>query len=141
MFSGEFNHTIDEKGRIIIPNKFRTLLGDSFTVSKSLDGCLSIYDKEEWDSLSKKLNTLPMTDERARFLKRFLLGGSIEVSPDKTGRILLNKNLIDSAKLNKEIIFVGVGSYIEVWDIDEYRKKNNFEDFEKISASMEGLGI
>ena len=63
------------------------------------------------------------------------------MSPDKTGRILLNKNLIDSAKLNKEIIFVGVGSYIEVWDIDEYRKKNNFEDFEKISASMEGLGI
>lgn len=141
MFSGEFNHTIDEKGRIIIPNKFRTLLGDSFTVSKSLDGCLSIYDKDEWDILTKKLSTLPLTDERARFLKRFLLGGSIEVTPDKTGRVLLQKNLIESAKLTKDVVFVGVGTYIELWDLDEYRKKNDFEDFEKISSSMEGLGI
>ena len=141
MFSGEFNHTIDEKGRIIIPNKFRTLLGDSFTVSKSLDGCLSIYDKDEWDALTKKLSTLPLTDERARFLKRFLLGGSIEVTPDKTGRVLLQKNLIESAKLTKDVVFVGVGTYIEPWDLDEDRKKNDFEDFEKISSSMEGLGI
>ena len=141
MFSGEFNHTIDEKGRIIIPNKFRTLLGDSFTVSKSLDGCLSIYDKDEWDVLTKKLSTLPLTDERARFLKRFLLGGSIEVTPDKTGRVLLQKNLIESAKLTKDVVFVGVGTYIELWDLDEYRKQNDFEDFEKISSSMEGLGI
>ena len=141
MFSGEFNHTIDEKGRIIIPNKFRTLLGDSFTVSKSLDGCLSIYDKDEWDILTKKLSTLPLTDERARFLKRFLLGGSIEVTPDKTGRVLLQKNLIESAKLTKDVVFVGVGTYIELWDLNEYRKKNDFEDFEKISSSMEGLGI
>ena len=141
MFTGEFNHTIDTKGRMIVPNKFRNLLGDSFVVSKSLDGCLSIYDKSKWDELEKKLNSLPFTDKRARELKRFILGSGSVCETDKQGRILIPMPLRKSANLNQNVILIGVGDHIELWDEEMFNKNNDFSDYEKMAENMEGLNI
>ena len=141
MFTGEFNHTIDAKGRMIVPNKFRNLLGDSFVVSKSLDGCLSIYDKSKWDELEKKLNSLPFTDKRARELKRFILGSGSVCETDKQGRILIPMPLRKSANLNQNVILIGVGDHIELWDEEMFNKNNDFSDYEKMAENMEGLNI
>ncbi len=141
MFVGQFEHTIDIKGRITIPNKFRNLLGEGFVITRSLDGCLSIYDKEDWDKLKNKLNELPYTDERARVLKRFTLGSSDMCEPDKQGRILIPITLRKNANLIQDVMFVGVGDHIEVWDKSMWESKNDFSDYEKLSKDMEGLGI
>lgn len=146
MFTGEYNHTIDQKGRLIIPNKFRSLLGESFHITKGMDGCLTIYDNEKWDELEKKVSQLPITDKRARTFKRFIIGGGVECTTDKMGRILVPQCLREFAKLDsdnseKEVIVVGVGNYIEIWAADVYTERNDFEDFDKLAESMEGLGI
>lgn len=141
MFTGEFNHTIDAKGRVIVPNKFRNLLGEDFVVTKNLDGCLAIYDKNSWDELEKKLNVLPLTDNRARMIKRFILGGSEVLVADKQGRILIPIALRKYAQLNEDIVFLGVGDHIEIWDKKTFDETNDFTDFETISKNLEGLGI
>ena len=141
MFIGQYEHTIDVKGRITIPNKFRNLLGDSFLLTRSLDGCLSIYDKNSWEQLEKKLNELPYTDEKARLLKRFTLGSSDMCEPDKQGRVLIPQALRKNANLLQDVVFVGVGDHIEIWDKKMWDTNNDFNDYEKLSKDMEGLGI
>ena len=141
MFSGEYNHTIDEKGRIIIPNKFRDLLGDVFVVTKGFEGCLTIYTNDKWNELENKLNMLPLTDERARTLKRFLQGGCIQLELDKQGRVLITQPLRKYANLKSSITFVGLGDHIELWDSELWNKNCDFSDYEKLGKSMEGLGI
>lgn len=141
MFTGEFNHTIDTKGRMIVPNKFRNILGEAFVISKSLDGCLSIYDKNKWDELEAKLNSLPFTDKRARELKRFILGSGSICETDRQGRILIPMPLRKSANLNQNVVLIGVGDHIEVWDEEMFNKNNDFSDYEKMAENMEGLNI
>lgn len=141
MFKGEYNHTIDQKGRLIIPNKFRTLLGDSFVMTRSLDGCLAIYDKDNWAKFEEKINSLPYTDLNARTFRRYFIGGCIELSPDKMGRVLVSQTLRSETNLKNDITFVGVGDHIEVWDTKTYNSKNNFSDSDIIARNMEGLGI
>ena len=116
MFVGEYNHSLDSKGRLIIPSRFREALGDTFMVTKGLDGCLSIYDMEGWKNLEAKLQTLPLTNANARKFTRFMLGGAIECEVDKQGRILIPGNLREFAHLSKDVALVGVGGRIEIWD-------------------------
>lgn len=143
MFTGEYNHIVDQKGRLIIPNKFRNLLGDNFVISKGIDGCLTIYDKNRWDELLVKVSELKMTDKKAREFKRFIVGSGKECTTDKMGRTIVDESLRDFAKIKigSEVTFVGVGDYIEVWDSKVYKKQNDFEDFDKMAESLEGLGI
>lgn len=141
MFTGEYNHTIDQKGRLIIPNKFRNLLGDSFVMTRSLDGCLAIYDKDSWNNFAEKINSLPYTDSNARFFKRYFVSGATELSTDKMGRVLVSQTHRNEAHLKQDIVFAGVGDHIEVWDKDTYATKNNFADSDTIAHNMEGLGI
>ena len=115
-FTGEYHHNLDAKGRLIIPARFRDQLGDEFTVTRSLDGCLAMYASKEWQELEEKLNALPMTNEKARSLKRFLLGSAVSCELDKQGRILLPQVLRDRAGLDKDITLLGVGDHIEIWD-------------------------
>ena len=89
MFMGEYNHTIDTKGRVIVPSKFRETLGDEFVVTKGLDGCLFVYDNQEWTAFEEKLKALPITNKDARAFVRFFLAGAAGVEVDKQGRILL----------------------------------------------------
>lgn len=141
MFTGEYNHTIDQKGRLIIPNKFRSLLGEVFVITKGIDDCLEIYDKETWDKFSEKINALPYSDPSARQFKRIFIGRATDVSPDKMGRVQLTVALRNVAGLKQDITFLGVGDHIELWDTDTFKKKNNFDDSDEMSRKMEGLGI
>nr|WP_330389805.1 division/cell wall cluster transcriptional repressor MraZ [Oribacterium sp. WCC10] len=140
-FTGEYHHNLDAKGRLIIPAKFRDQLGMEFTVTRSLDGCLAMYASKEWEALEDKLNALPMTNEKARSLKRFLLGSANTCELDKQGRILIPQVLRDKAGLDKDITLLGVGDHIEIWDTDLYNEKYNFDDEEALEADWEGLGI
>ena len=88
MFMGEYNHTIDAKGRLIIPSKFRELLGEEFVLTKGLDGCLSIYPMDEWKAFEEKLRALPLTNKNARTFTRFFVAGATNCELDKQGRIL-----------------------------------------------------
>ena len=141
MFTGEYNHTIDQKGRIIIPNKFRNLLGDSFVVTRGVDECLEIYDKENWSEFENKINALPYSNPVAREFKRIFLGLKEDYTPDKLGRIQLTIAQRDAINFKQDITFVGVGNHIELWDADTYKKKNTITDLDDLSKKMEGLGI
>ena len=115
MFMGEYNHTIDAKGRLIVPAKFREILGDNFIVTKGLDGCLFVYPNDEWTRFEEKLKSLPLTNKNARQFTRFFLAGAAACEVDKQGRILLPQVLREFASLEKDVVLVGVASRIEIW--------------------------
>ena len=143
MFMGEYNHTIDAKGRLIIPSKFRETLGDTFVVTKGLDGCLFVYDNVEWNVFEEKLKSLPITNKDARQFARFFLAGAAEVEVDKQGRILVPNVLRDFAELNKDVVLIGVASRIEIWSKERFEGITAYEDLDEIAEHMAefGLGI
>ena len=141
MFMGEYNHTVDAKGRLIVPSKFREQLGDEFVVTKGLDGCLFVYENTEWKALEEKLHALPLTNANARKISRFFLAGATTCEVDKQGRILLPAVLRDFAKIEKDAVLVGVGSRIEIWSRDVWNQSNTYDDMDEIAENMEGLGI
>lgn len=141
MFMGEYNHTIDAKGRLIIPSKFREELGEEFVVTKGLDGCLFVYDEMEWSAFEAKLKTLPLTNKDARKFTRFFLAGAGKVEVDKQGRILVPPILRDFAALTKEVTLIGVGSRIEIWDKARYEGESTYDDMEEIAEHMAELGL
>lgn len=116
MFMGEYNHTVDPKGRLIIPAKFREQLGDEFVVTKGLDGCLFVYTKEEWHNIEEKFRGISMTSKDARKFSRFFFAGAAALELDKQGRILLPPVLREYADLQKDVVLVGVLSRVEIWD-------------------------
>lgn len=120
MFMGEFQHSIDEKGRIIIPAKFRELLGTSFVVTRGLDHCLFVYPMEEWSLLEQKLKSLPLMKADARAFSRFFFSGATEVEWDKQGRVNLPGNLRQYAKLEKECVIIGVSNRVEIWSKEKW---------------------
>lgn len=140
---GEYNHTIDAKGRLIIPSKFREILGDEFVVTKGLDGCLFVYDNQEWTVFEEKLKALPLTNKDARKFVRFFLAGAGNVEVDKQGRILIPSNLREFACLEKDVVLVGVGSRIEIWSKDKWDEEASFDDddMDDIAESMSELGL
>lgn len=115
MFMGEYLHTIDDKGRLSIPAKFRDSLGQQFIATKGLDHCLFVYPQAEWQQLEQKLKALPFTQPEARAFVRFFFSGATECDLDKQGRILLPANLREYAQLEKEAVLVGVSSRVEIW--------------------------
>lgn len=141
MFMGEYNHTIDAKGRLIIPSKFREILGDAFVVTKGLDGCLFVYDNEEWKCFEEKLRSLPITNKEARQFVRFFLAGATEAEVDKQGRILIPNVLREFAELTKDVVLVGVGSRIEIWGKERFEDSAVFDDMDEIAEHMAELGL
>ena len=141
MFMGEYNHTIDAKGRLIVPSKFREILGDAFVVTKGLDGCLFVYDNEEWKLFEEKLRSLPITNKEARQFVRFFLAGATEAEVDKQGRILIPNVLREFAELIKDVVLVGVGSRIEIWGKERFENETVFEDMDEIAEHMAQLGL
>ena len=141
MFMSEYNHTIDTKGRLIIPAKFREKLGEEFVVSNGMDGCLFVYANDAWNAFEQKLTSLPLINKEARQFARFFLAGAAEVELDKQGRILLPANLREFAGLDKDVVLVGVGSRVEIWSKDKWDAMNADEDLDDITAAMEGLGL
>lgn len=140
MFMGEYIHTIDAKGRIIIPSKFREGLGEEFVITLGLDGCLFAYPYSEWQIFVEKLKTLPGTKE-ARQLQRYFMAGAAACQADKQGRILIPAKLRESAALEKEIVFVGVLNKIEIWNKERWEKNNQYDDVDSIAEHMSQYGI
>ena len=143
MFIGEYQHTIDPKGRVIMPAKFREELGEKFVVTKGLDSCLFVYPNEEWDNLEQKLRTLPLTSKEARSFIRFFFAGAAECEVDKQGRILVPSNLREHAGLDKDLSIIGVSTRVEIWNRDAWNAYNDDSslDQEKIVERMAELGI
>lgn len=142
MFMGEYNHTIDTKGRLIMPSKFRESLGDEFVVTKGLDGCLFVYPEAEWRAFEEKLRTLPLTNKDARKFSRFFLAGAAACEVDKQGRVLVPTVLREFAELEKEVVLVGVLSRIEIWSKSKWEEANSaYEDMDDIAEHMEELGL
>ncbi len=143
MLMGEYLHTIDSKGRLILPAKFREELGEQFIATKGLDNCLFVYSKDEWVILENKLKQLPLAKPEARAFVRFFFSGAAEMECDKQGRILLPTNLREHAKLDKDIVVIGVSNRIEIWSKvlwDAYNEQIAPE-VTKIAENMVDLGI
>ena len=141
MFMGEYRHTVDPKGRLIVPSKFRELLGAEFVVTRGLDGCLFVYPMESWEAYVEELKKLPLTDRNARLFTRFIIAGATTCELDKQGRILLPAALREFAGLEKDVVLVGVGSRVEIWSKDKWENMNSDTDMDEITSAMEGLGL
>ncbi|WP_034429172.1 division/cell wall cluster transcriptional repressor MraZ [Caldisalinibacter kiritimatiensis] len=143
MFIGEYQHSIDKKGRVIIPSKFREDLGETFIITKGLDNCLFVYPLEEWKILEEKLKSLPLTRRDARAFVRFFFAGATEGSLDKQGRVLIPGNLREHSRLKSEAVIIGVSNRVEIWSKDEWNKYNKNDDlsYESIAEKMAELGI
>ena len=120
MFIGEYHHSIDEKGRLIVPAKFREELGNSFIVTRGIENCLFVYPMDEWKKIVNKLESLPFTKRDAREFMRFFLSGASEAEFDKQGRINITSPLISYANLTKECVVIGTGDRLEIWSLENW---------------------
>lgn len=143
MLIGEYEHTLDVKGRLIMPVKLRDSIGDNFIVTKGLDGCLFGFSKQEWTNFEEKLKSLPLTNKNARDFVRFFLSGAIECEIDKQGRFLISNNLREYASMKKDVVIIGVGTRIEFWDKEKWNEYNSNENIsaDNIAENMTMLGI
>ena len=137
MFMGEYHHSIDSKGRIIVPSKLRDDLGENFIVTRGLDGCLFLYPKCEWDKIIFKYKELPDTKDKRQFMRIFLSGATI-CEYDKQGRINIPNPLIEFAKLEKDCIIIGVDEKLEIWSKERWEEfiANNEENLSQIADSL-----
>ncbi len=143
MFIGEYEHNVDAKGRVIMPSKLREDIGDKFIITKGLDGCLFAYSQTEWTNFEEKLKALPLAQKNARNFVRFFLSGAVECEIDKQGRFLIPSNLREHARLDKEIVIIGVGTRIEIWNRETWKEYSSDENIsaDEIAENMTMLGI
>jgi len=141
MLIGEYEHTIDAKGRLSMPSKLRRDMGEAFIVTKGLDGCLFAFSQDEWKNFETKLKALPLSDKNARNFVRFFLAGATECEIDKQGRFLIPGNLREAAKLEKEAVIIGVGTRLEIWNKEVWASKDEEISADEIAENMTMLGI
>ena len=141
MLMGEYNHTIDTKGRLIIPSRFREQLGDEFIVTKGLDGCLFVFSKNEWQIFEEKLRALPLTQKSTRKFTRFFVSGACMCELDKQGRILLPQTLREFAGLEKDVILAGNLNRIEIWSKANWEENSAYDDMDDIAEQMTDFGL
>ncbi len=141
MFIGEYSHTIDAKGRMSIPAKFRADLGEIFYLTKGLDKCIFAFPQNEWEGYKEKVRDFPLSKKNARAFERKFLAGAMECSLDKQGRVNVAQSLRSHAGIVKDVVVIGVGSRIEIWCANAWEEYNNNLDYEDIAEQMEELGI
>lgn len=150
MFIGEHKQKMDTKGRVVVPSKFRDELGNQVVVTKGLgEQCLYAFSRESWEKVVSKLEELPMTNMKVRNFNRFFLAGANNLEADKLGRVLVSSALREYALLDKEVVWVGVGNRMEIWDVDKWKENsdkftgdsNDAIDMEELSEYMAELGI
>lgn len=141
MLLGEFNHSIDEKGRLIIPAKLRDDLGENFVICNGLEGCLFVYSQEEWSKFVAELETLPRMSKDARIYKRYFFGSASEGTFDKQGRVLVPTPLRKSANLEKDVVLVGVQDHVEIWDKTLWEEQSmvSEEELDAIAERIRGV--
>ncbi len=138
MFMGEYQHTIDTKGRLIIPSKFREDLADGFVLTRGLDNCLFGYPMNEWKKLEEKLKALPVTKKDARAFTRFFFSGATEVELDKQGRVNIPSSLLGYAKISKDCMVIGVSGRFEIWSEENWQTyyEESEESFNDIAENI-----
>ena len=136
---GEYQHTLDAKGRLFITAKLREQLGDGFVVTKGLDECLFLYPQKAWDELEQKIRQLPMS--KSRGLQRFFLSSAADVTVDRQGRIVIPTTLRSYANLERDVVVIGVGERAELWDARRWNAYTDDLDCESIAQAMEELGF
>ncbi|SDM72153.1 division/cell wall cluster transcriptional repressor MraZ [Acetanaerobacterium elongatum] len=139
MLMGEYEHTLDPKGRVIFPAKLREDLGDNFIIAKGLDNCLFVYPPAQWQRLQDSINALPFS--KASALQRFFFSGASEAISDKQGRVLIPANLRQYAGLDKDIIIVGASVRAEIWDKTKWQEQSARLTAETIENVMDELGF
>ncbi len=143
MFIGEYHHTLDEKGRMALPVKFRSALATGCVVTRGIDQCLSVYTLEEWKTLAEKLSTLPVSQATSRAFARLMLAGAMDAAPDKQGRVVLPDYLREYAKLGKNLAVVGLYNRLEIWDEAawEIYKRGAESSSTDIAEKLRELGV
>lgn len=141
MFSSEFTHSVDAKGRLIVPAKLREQLGDSFVVTKGLDRCLYAYPMKEWEHIEEQFQAVPMIKKEAREFARFFFAGAAVCEVDKQGRILLPQPLRDYAGIEKDVVSAGVMNKVEIWSRERYDEVNAVNDPETLAEAMASYGV
>lgn len=143
MLMGEYRHNIDDKGRLIIPSKYRLELGETFIITRGLDKCLFVYSMKEWETIVNKLNTLSFTKKDARSFTRFFLSGAQEMQFDKQGRINITSSLVDYAGLFKECVIVGVNNRLEIFASEAWDNfiSNNIDSLSDIAENLFDSGM
>jgi len=143
MIIGEFKHNLDDKGRLLIPAKFRPKFSEGIVITRGIDNCLFGFTKEEWEKVVNKLVSLPISQANARAFSRLMLSGAFETEIDNQGRILIPEILRQYANLRKKVVIVGVYTRIEIWDENNWEnyKKQSEENSEEIAERLSDLGI
>ena len=135
---GEYKHSIDAKGRLAMPAKLRDALGEHFTVTKGLDGCLAVYPEKEWELLEDKIRTLG-NGEKARRVKRYYFANAFDAQLDAQGRILIPAGLREFADLQKDVVVIGQLDHAEIWNSEKWRIYNEAIDAESVAADVEDM--
>jgi len=143
MFMGEYQHSLDEKGRLIIPAKFRDILGENFILNRGLDNCLYVYPHSEWKILEEKIKELPTANPETRAFVRLFFSGAVEAELDKQGRVVIPQHLREHAQIEKDVYVIGVSTKVEIWSKENWENysaqtKQSYEDF---AQSIINLGI
>ena len=141
MFSGEFEHSLDLKGRVIIPSKMREQLGDVFFMTRGIEHNLLIFSKSDWEEFYTKLNTLPVTNKNARGFKRHFLSGAVECEVSSQGRILSPATLREYAFIDKDVTIIGNGNNVEIWSTKVWKEYMSELDAEEIAHCLDEVGI
>ena len=143
MLIGEYEHSLDAKGRLIMPAKLRDDIGEKFIITKGLDGCLFAFSIEEWKNFEQKLRTLPISNKDARAFSRFFFAGAMDCEIDKQGRTLIPPVLREYAELDKDLVIIGVSSRVEIWSQAKWDSYSEAEDLEAdvLAEKMAELGI
>lgn len=140
MFMGEYEHTLDEKNRIIIPTKLREELGKTFVITRGTDGCLFIYPEKAWEEFVNQLKQLPGNKE-GREMQRYFMAGAAGCEADKQGRVMIPQRLLDAAAIEKEVVSVGVIDKIEVWSKERWEKAQSVDSVDDMADHMAEFGL
>jgi len=144
MFRGSFEHSVDAKGRVSVPAKFRDIIADRYdgrlVMALDFDRCLAVYPLEEWEKLEEKIKSLPMMQKEVKDFMRFFFSSATECDLDNQGRILIPPSLRERANINKSVMLVGIINKIEVWDTTAWQERHS-QNGEKISEALAALGL
>ncbi|HEX8938984.1 MAG TPA: division/cell wall cluster transcriptional repressor MraZ [Candidatus Limnocylindrales bacterium] len=142
VFTGEYRHSVDEKGRVAVPARFRAQLDEGAVICRWVDACLAIFPRSEWEGLAAKVKALPIADASARDFQRFLFAGAFEIELDRQGRFVLPAQSREWARLAGEAVIVGSLDHAEIWAPDRWAERSrDLESPEAMSERLAGLGI
>lgn len=142
VFTGEYRHSVDGKGRVAVPARFRTQLADGVFVSRWIDQCLAVFPRSAWEALSEKVAGLPVADAGSRAFQRFLFGGAIETELDRSGRVLVPEYLRSWAGLEGDAVLVGSRDHAEIWAPGRWDDvRRGLENPDELAQHLSGLGI